>query len=94
MTLDFAAEPVPLKLDDTGTIRVGGTRVTLDTIIAFFRQGQSPEEINEGFPGVSLPDIYFVIGYVLRHQAEVDAYLAEQERDAEAVRWKIEANGD
>lgn len=94
MILQLVADPLPLKLDSDGTVRVGGTRVTLDTLVDFYEQGQSPETIVRGFPTVDLSTIYTVIAYYLRHRAEVEAYLAEQERDAEATRRQIEANQD
>ena len=37
MTLVVAAEPVPLKTDIDGVVRVGKTRVTLDTVIKTFQ---------------------------------------------------------
>ena len=40
-------EPVPLKLDSDGTIRVGGTRVPVDTVILAFHDGATAEEIAE-----------------------------------------------
>ena len=40
---------LPLKTDEHGVIRVSGTRVTLDTVIAFYHQGESPEAIHAGF---------------------------------------------
>lgn len=42
MSLEIRAEPVPLKVDPYGVVRVGGTRVTLDTIVYAFRQGTPP----------------------------------------------------
>ena len=43
MTLLIEANPVPLRADPDGTIRVVGTRLTLDTIVAAHRDGASPE---------------------------------------------------
>ena len=37
--------PVPLKTDVDGVVRVGNTRVTLDTVIAAFKEGVIAEEI-------------------------------------------------
>lgn len=91
MHLEFTPDSVPLAYDSYGTVRVAGTRVTLDTILGYFNQGQSPEELAYGFPTVGLSNIYTTIAYYLRHQAEVDAYLEQQEREAEAIRRKIEA---
>ncbi|MGL5064663.1 MAG: DUF433 domain-containing protein, partial [Microcoleus sp.] len=39
MTLAVVAEPAPLKTNAYGVVRVGNTRVTLDTVIAVFKQG-------------------------------------------------------
>lgn len=82
---------LPLKMDDQGAIRVSGTRVTLDTLIAFYRQGEMPEDLHAGFPTVPLADIYAVIAYYLAHQAELDAYLAQRAAEATHTRetWEM-----
>lgn len=91
MTLTIRADPVPLRVDAGGAIRVGHTRVTLETVIGFFNRGSSPEEIADSFDTLKLADIYTVIGYYLRHRAEVDAYLKHVDEEAETVRRKIES---
>jgi uncharacterized protein (DUF433 family) len=89
--LAIKRDPVPLQVDARGTVRVGGTRVTLETVIGAFNRGASPDEIAASFPTVNLGDIYAVIGYYLRHRAEVDAYLESAEREAAAMRHQIES---
>jgi hypothetical protein len=42
MSVTTVAEPSPLRVDEGGTIRVGATRVTLDTLIAAFGAGATP----------------------------------------------------
>lgn len=91
MTLESAALPAPLHSDETGTLRVGGGRLTLDTVLHRFDAGDSPEVIAHCFPPVEVADIDAVIGYYLRHRAAVDAYLAEREAEAVEVRRAIEA---
>jgi uncharacterized protein (DUF433 family) len=91
MSVRLAAEALPLQTDQYGTIRVGGTRVTLDTVIHAFKAGADAEELAEGFPTLSLADIYIVIGYYLRHREELDAYLAECEEQAREMRRQDEA---
>jgi hypothetical protein len=39
MGLVIINTPVPLKTDLDSVVRVGGTRVTLDTVIAAFKEG-------------------------------------------------------
>lgn len=78
MTTIPEAQILPLKFDDSGVIRVAGTRVTLDTVVEVFNDGASAEEISHRYPVVALADVYAVIGYYLHNKAEVDAYLAER----------------
>lgn len=86
MTIAVAPEPVPLKTDADGVVRVGGSRVTLDTLVAAFRTGDSPEEIHEQYPTVDLADIYAVLTYYLRHTRDVDGYLDARDRASLTVR--------
>ena len=81
---------LPLKLGEDGAIRVSGTRITLDTLISFYQQSETPEDLHEGFPTVPLADIYAVIAYYLAHQVEVDTYL--KRRSKEASRHVVAAN--
>ena len=86
-----SALSVPIRTDENGIIRVGDTRVTLDTVIARFHQDDTPEQINQGFPTLKLADIYAVIAYYLNNRPEVDAYLSQQVEQAEELRREIEA---
>ena len=87
----LAAKPPPLQLHADGTLRVGGTRVRLETILAAFNQGSAAEEILLKYPSLKLTDIYAVITYYLWHRAEIDAYVDDRGRRAEEVRHENEA---
>lgn len=82
---------LPLKMDEHGMIRVSGTRVTLDTVIACYQQGDSPEAIHEGFDVLPLNDIYAVIAYYLANRAELDAYLKRGQEEDTRLRQEWEA---
>lgn len=87
-------EGVPLIDRDEGTIRtirVIGSRITLDTLVHIFQRGDTVEEIAEGFPTLSLDQIKAVIGWYRTHQREADAYLEERDAYAEKVRQWIES---
>jgi uncharacterized protein (DUF433 family) len=90
MSIAVAAEPIPLSTDADGVVRVGGTRVSLDTLVVAFRQGATAEAIAEQYPSLRLADVYTALGYYLRHQAEVDAYLEKRRQDAAQVRQENE----
>jgi Protein of unknown function (DUF433) len=55
------AELPPIEQGDDGVIRIAGTRVTLDSLVASFDAGATPEEIVQQFPSLSLPDTYAAI---------------------------------
>ena len=91
MTLVIEAETIPIVQTADGAFRIGKTRVTLDTLIVVFNQGLTPEEIVQSYPTLLVADVYAVITYYLRHQDEVDAYIAQNEREAEALQAQFEA---
>ena len=82
---------VPLRNDEGSVVRVGQTRVTLQTVIADFHRGASPAEIVHHYPALKLSDIYLVIGYYLEHRDEVDEYVRQQRDLAAEARKEYEA---
>jgi uncharacterized protein (DUF433 family) len=94
MSLIIRAEQIPLETGEEGVVRVCGTRVTLDTIVAAFQQGATAEEIAQQYPTVELSDVYAVIGFYLRRRSEVEAYLEERRQQSEAVRRQNESQLD
>ncbi len=94
MSLLVEAQPLPMAVDADEVIRIGGTRVTLDTVIAAFREGMTAEAIVAQYPSLDLADVYLVIGYFLRHRVEVDAYLAERQQRTDEIRRENEARFD
>jgi uncharacterized protein (DUF433 family) len=91
MTVSIVTKPVPLCADAAGVLRVGNTRVSLDSVLAAFNEGATPEEIVQQYDVLSLADVYAVIGYYLEHQREIDAYLSERRLQREQLRQEIEA---
>jgi uncharacterized protein (DUF433 family) len=94
MTLTIDTEPVPLLTDKDGVVRVGGTRVTLDTVVAAFKEGATAEEIVQQYPSLQLADVYAVISYYLRNHSKVESYLRKRQKQADAIRKQNEARFD
>lgn len=94
MSMVITTEPIPLKADADGVLRVGLTRVTLDTVVYAFRDGLTAEEIVHQYPSLALGDVYSVIGYYIKRQKEVDAYLQEREKAAADIRVENEKRFD
>lgn len=92
--LPLGPDPVPLRTDEDGVVRVGETRVPLDTVIAAFRLGDTAEGIVESYPALRLADVYQVLGYYLLHREAVDTYIAQREGEAARLREEIESDFD
>jgi uncharacterized protein (DUF433 family) len=83
-------EPVPIRVDENGRLRVGDTRVLFDLVIYSYRLGNTPETITQQYPSLSLDEVYLALGYYLRHLEEIDDYLRQQEAEAETFRREYE----
>src|SRR5229473_3593106 len=72
-----------------GVIRVRGTRVSLDSLVAAFLEGATAEEIAQQYPSASLADVYQVIGYYLRHETELEGrrQSIDETKRANEHRW-------
>jgi len=77
-----------------GAVRVGDSRVTLDTVINAYRQGFSAEDIVGRFPDLGLEEVYGVLLLYLRHRETIDAYVDERNATAEKYRIQWETKPD
>jgi uncharacterized protein (DUF433 family) len=68
-----------------GEIRLTGHRISLYNVISFYQEGYTPGMLHEEFPSVPLPLISQVLDFYREHQAEVDAYVAEQRSQLERL---------
>lgn len=91
MGIEIGTQAPPLQVDGDGVIRVGNTRVTLDSVVKAFRNGATAEEICQQFSSIALADAYAAIAYYLRHQDRVDAYLESRREQAARVRTENES---
>jgi uncharacterized protein (DUF433 family) len=84
------AEPPPLRVDEHGVVRIGRTRVPLDTVIGEYLDGATVEEIVCGYDTLDPADVHAVISYYLRHREEVEAYLKQRQQKADEMRHENE----
>ena len=66
--------------------RIAGTRVSLDSVVYCFWNGESPESIAQSFPTLTLEQVFGAIAYYLDHQDAMDEYLRQGEADYERKR--------
>jgi uncharacterized protein (DUF433 family) len=75
----------PYITERNGGLYVATTRVSLDSIVIRFQQGDTPEKIQESFCTVPLSHVYGAIAYYLENEELVKAYLAEWDRIVAAI---------
>jgi len=85
------ADPPPLRVDETGTIRIGESQILLEVIVREYEEGADPESIASAYPPLQVAEVYAAIAYYLRHRSELDAYLRRREEQAAKLRQEIEA---
>lgn len=71
---------------------ISGTRVSLDSIVYAFLNGQTAEGIAQSFPLLTLEQVYGAITFYLAHRSEVDAYLAQARSDYESLRQEARSS--
>ena len=90
MNLTLEAIPVPLRDDGHGGLRVGQTRVSLESVWHLVQQGASPAEIVQAFDTLHPADVHAVLAWALRHPEDVDAYLKRRDEEAAQIRRQLE----
>jgi Protein of unknown function (DUF433) len=60
---------------------VAGTRISLDSVVYAFLEGESPESIAQNFPLLSLEQVYGAIAFYLANREFVDAHLEAGETE-------------
>lgn len=83
---------VPLTTTEFGKIRVGRSRVSLDSVVHHYKHGATAERIAESFPSLDLADICAVIAYYLANRELVEEYLRTQEAESDALQQQIESD--
>lgn len=91
MNVTVSTSEVRLTKTEAGVLRVGDSRVSLDTVIIAFLQGATPEQIVEDYDSLELAEVYAVISYYLQNRAEVEKYLAKRKVGRENLRRQIES---
>jgi uncharacterized protein (DUF433 family) len=94
MTRAIASPPIPLRTDPDGVIRIGHTRITLDTVIAAYVSGATARQIAEQYPTIALSDVESAVAFYLAHPTDVAAYLRGREEEALRIRHENESRSD
>ena len=71
-----------------GGYYITDSRVSLDSVVYAFREGNSPESIRWAYPSLTLEEVYGAITFYLGNQKKIDKYLLQSEADFEEFRRK------
>ena len=94
---------VPLTLGDDGAVRITGTRITLNVLLGFVRQGLTPDEIASDVLGtLTVADIHAVLagssphrrGGCVPSRVGASQRRARGTRPAQRVSWRRAAASD
>jgi uncharacterized protein (DUF433 family) len=75
----------PYLAQEDGALRIKGTRVGLEPIVAGFQEGESPEKIAQEFPTITLAQVYGAIAYYLDNKQLIEEWMAESQRDLDRI---------
>jgi uncharacterized protein (DUF433 family) len=68
-----------------GRLRIAGTRITVNQVVVWYKQGYSPEEIADQYPHVTLAQVYTALAYYHANREEIEADLAADQQEAERL---------
>jgi len=68
---------------------IEGTRISLDSVVYSFLNGEAPESIAQNFPLLSLEQVYGAIVFYLANREMVDAYLKEGEAEFQQLQQSL-----
>lgn len=91
---EISTSEIKLTKTEAGVLRIGDTRVSLDSVIIAFNQGATPEQIVYDFDTLELSEVYAAISYYLQNRETVDAYLNKRIEQNERLREENEARFD
>ena len=86
LQIEFKVTAPPFRWDEAGGIRIGKSSVTLDSLLASYKRGSTPEEIAVQYSVLSLEEIYTAIAYYLSHPKEMEKYLQQRYQKAQEQR--------
>ena len=68
-----------------GRLRLGGTRITVNQIVVWYKQGYSPEEIADQYSQLTLAQVYAALAHYHANTAEVETDLSAEQLEAESL---------
>lgn len=90
MATTIGTIPKPVRMNEQGVLRVGRSRVSLDSVVYAFNRGEDAAEIQRNFDTLTLAEVHAAIAYYLHNKAEVDEYLEMARKREDEIMEEIE----
>lgn len=68
-----------------GRLRIAGTRMTVNQLVVWYKQGYTPEEIAEQYPHLTLAQVYAALAYYHANREEIEADLVAERIEADRL---------
>lgn len=68
-----------------GRPRIGGTSVTVQRIVGWYKLGLTPEQIADEFGHLSLAQVYAALAFYHANRDEIEAAIAAEEETADRL---------
>ena len=79
--------PSHIVIGPDGQARVAGTGYKVRLMAGWHRyRGETPEQIQQGHPDLTMGQVYSVLAYYYDHKEEMDAEMDRKEAEAECMR--------
>ena len=59
---------------------IAGSAIKIQNIVIWTEQGQTPDDIVNGYPHLSLADVHAALAYYYEHQEQIDRDIIESEQ--------------
>ncbi len=68
-----------------GRLRINGTRMTVNQLVVWYKQGYAPEEIADQYSHLTLAQVYAALAYYHANREEIEADLAAEKIEADRL---------
>jgi uncharacterized protein (DUF433 family) len=68
-----------------GRFLIDGTRMTVNQLVVWYKQGYTPEEIADQYPHLTLPQVYTALAYYHANREEIEVDLAAEKIEADRL---------
>jgi len=73
-----------------GRLRINGTRMTVNQLVVWYKQGYTPEEIADQYPHLTLAQVYTALAYYHANREEIEADLEAEKIEADRLEQKYQ----